>query len=116
MHFLKILDLKNEEYEFKSVQNLSVIPEENHRTRSHSVGQTVTKMNSKGRPDDARRILSQPLLTNGAFDTVYENKTLCKSHKNTSGTLSRLDIFYQVRIELNCLQNVWPVSFFFFIV
>lgn len=51
---------------------------------------------SNGKSDGMRYTLSQPLLINAASE--HENKPLKESHKHwRSGTLSRPDIFYQVR-------------------
>lgn len=55
---------------------------------------TTTKNN--GKLDGMRYTLSQPLLINSTAE--HENKPLKESHKHwRSGTLSRPDIFYQVR-------------------
>lgn len=79
---------------------INAIPEEGQMTRSQTVGHGMSskKVHSKGRPDDTRCMLSQPLLTNSGIPTVYENRPLSESRRRSSGTLSRPDIFYQVRI------------------
>lgn len=53
-------------------------------------------MQHNGKSDGMRYTLSQPLLINTTSE--HENKPLKESHKHwRSGTLSRPDIFYQVR-------------------
>lgn len=57
-------------------------------------------MKTNGKLDGMRYTLSQPLLINSASE--HENKPLKESHKHwRSGTLSRPDIFYQVRDDFN---------------
>lgn len=99
-------DLKIKVRTLSFVSSVNAIPEDAQMTRSQSVGQNMTmKKNSakttqnNGKPDDTRCMLSQSLLTSSAFDSVYENK-LSESHRRNSGTLSRPDIFYQVRVEM----------------
>lgn len=59
-----------------------------------------TLIKSNGKSDGMRYTLSQPLLINPASE--HENKPLKESHKHwRSGTLSRPDIFYQVRDAFN---------------
>lgn len=62
-------------------------------TRSQSVGHSMRASQYNDKTDDIRYMLSQPLLT----DSGLEIKPLSESRRRSSGTLSRPDIFYQVR-------------------
>lgn len=62
-------------------------------TRSQSVGHSMRASHYNDKTDDIRYMLSQPLLT----DPGREIKPLSESRRRSSGTLSRPDIFYQVR-------------------
>lgn len=58
-------------------------------------------MQNGTKADGMRYTLSQPLLINTALE--HESKPLKESHKHwRSGTLSRPDIFYQVRTKTQC--------------
>lgn len=68
--------------------------------RSQSVGHNmatkkhpIRKIQNNGAADDTRYAFSQPLLIN----SEYENKSQNEGQRRASGTLSRKDIFYQVK-------------------
>lgn len=67
----------------------SVMP----RSQSYSVGHGMKASQYNDKTDDIRYMLSQPLLT----DAGREIKPLSESRRRSSGTLSRPDIFYQVK-------------------
>lgn len=80
------------------IPSVTAVPENENipMPRSQSVGQCMraTQYNK----DDIRYMLSQPLL--------HEMKPLNESRRRSSGTLSRPDIFYQVRTERQTSSTV----------
>lgn len=77
----------------------NVIPEEVKIFRSQSVGnrKTFKQTNTNGTANDTRSFFSDSLLNNISFGKKSESRSLGDIHRHSSGTLARLDIFYQVQ-------------------